>query len=255
MSYQCILADPPWEYDQKLTMADGVRRSSTSQYSTMSVQQVCDLYTTQKITVEGDGRRSRNIVIPGKLAGYPIADTALLGLWITAPFLLDGIQNRVCACWGFTPRQIVPWIKGRLAAVPAVPGVVGDHVSSPPLGPYAAKLVIQPGMGHLTRGCVEYLVLATRGKYTALVKSRSINGLLLAEEEAFIVEPKSKHSRKPNAAYSMLENLFPGPRLELFAREYREGWDAWGKELPNGPDFPAAYEAAPPDDVEIIEWP
>lgn len=240
MSYQCILADPPWAYDQPLKMADGVARSSKSQYPTLSVQQVCDLYTTQKITVEGDGRRSRNIVIPGKLAGYPIADTALLGLWITAPFLLDGIHQRVCGCWGFTPRQIVPWIKGRL-----------DYTMNTVPIP---KLVIQPGMGHLTRGCVEYLILATRGKYTSLVKSRSINGLLLAEEEAFIVAPKSKHSRKPNAAYSMLENLFPGPRLELFAREYREGWDAYGNELPNGSDFPA-YAPAPADDVEIIEWP
>jgi len=231
--YQCILADPGWEYDQKLKMADGVARSSSSQYTTMSVQAICDLYTTQKITVVGDGRASRNIVTPGKLAGYPIADIALLGLWITAPFLIEGIHMRACNAWGFTPRQIIPWFKGRLVADKVLDSD-GDLVAR-------ARLVIQPGMGHLTRGCVEYLILATRGKYTQLVKSRSINGLLIAEEAAFIVAPKSKHSRKPDATYALLENLFPGPYLELFARERREGWEAWGNELPKGPDFPA-YE-------------
>ena len=237
--YTTTLADPPWEYAQPLKMADGVKRSSVSQYPTMSVQQVCDLYVPSQRGPRGELQRQ------GLLAGHVIADTALLGLWITPPMLLEGIHNRVCACWGFTPRQVVPWIKGRLAVEEQQIGIEWKSVP---------KLVIQPGMGHLTRGCVEYLVLATRGQYTKLVKSRSINGLLIAEEDAFIVEPKSKHSRKPNAAYSLLENLFPGPYLELFAREYREGWDVWGNELPNGPDFPA-YEPAPADDVEIIEWP
>jgi N6-adenosine-specific RNA methylase IME4 len=235
--YQCVQADPGWKYDQKLKMSDGVARSSSSQYTTMSVQQICDLYVPS--AHDGRGRQMRT----GTLAGYPIADIALLGLWITAPFLIAGIHTRVCNAWGFTPRQIIPWFKGRL-----------DLDWSKDQAVPHPRLVIQPGMGHLTRGCVEYLILATRGKYTSLVQTRSENGLLIAEEAAFIVAPKSKHSRKPKEGYALMERLFPGPRLEMFAREYREGWDAWGDGLPNGPDFPA-YEPAPADDVEIIEWP
>lgn len=273
--YTTILTDPPWEYDDKLRMSS-TKRSSTDQYTTMSVQEICDLYTPQHITIHGKVFEKA----VGHLAQHPIADIALLGLWITPPFLLEGIHNRVCNAWGFTPRQIVPWIKGRL---------VVDHAMLPTP---AAKLVIQPGMGHLSRVCVEYLVLATRGKYTQLVKSHSENGLLLAEQEAFIIAPKSKHSRKPQDAYAMLERLFPGPYLELFARERRDNWTSWGNELKCEPEEPIfkPYEPAPdgpifltdqgvhqlqpdntvktisdapkrqkrraaPADVEIIEWP
>jgi len=205
--YHSVLADPAWSYNQPLVMRDGVKRSSASQYQTMTVEQICNL---------GNGC--------GVVAGHTVADVALLGLWITAPFLLAGIHARVCEAWGFTPRQIVPWVKGRLVAVP-----VDTNVSSPE---YIGKLVIQPGMGYLTRVCVEYLILATRGKYTSRVQSHAENGLLLAEQDALIIAPKSNHSRKPKEAYALMERLFPGPRLELFARERREGWHAWGDELP-----------------------
>jgi N6-adenosine-specific RNA methylase IME4 len=45
-------------------------------------------------------------------------------------------------------------------------------------------------------------------------------------------ESSRKHSQKPEAAYQMLEALFPGAKkLELFARTERDGWDQWGNEL------------------------
>lgn len=211
--FKVVLADPGWEYNQPLKMADGVRRSSASQYQTMSVQQICDLYTPSK--TNGRGQK-----FTGTLAGHPIADTALLGLWITAPLLIEGIHLRVCEAWGFTPKQLVPWIKGRLEMKAFATDVVRP------------RLVIQPGMGALTRVCVEYLLLATRGAYTKLVKSHSENGLLLAEEDSFIIEPKSKHSKKPWQQYQLLEKLFPGPYVELFARQVdRAGWTFWGDEV------------------------
>lgn len=55
----------------------------------------------------------------------------------------------------------------------------------------------------------------TRGKYTTVLR-----------------EPASCHSRKPEAAYEMLEDMFPdAAKLELFARKKRPGWDAWGDEI------------------------
>lgn len=226
--YVTIVADPPWAYTQPLKMADGVKRSSASQYPTLSVQQVCDLATG------GAGVARRPLTI----AGHAVADTAFLWLWVTAPMLLEGVHARVCAAWGFAPKQIVPWVKGRLEA--DAPELLPDGVAS------RARLIIQPGLGALTRGCVEYLIVATRGKYTPLVKSHSEHGLIVAEEDAVILAPKGQHSAKPAAAYTLIERLCPGPRIELFARAYREGWDAWGAELP----------AAPPSaETEVIEWP
>ena len=55
-----------------------------------------------------------------------------------------------------------------------------------------------------------------RGKYTTVVR-----------------EPSTTHSTKPQAVYEMLERLFPeGNKIELFARQCREGWDCWGNEAP-----------------------
>jgi len=55
----------------------------------------------------------------------------------------------------------------------------------------------------------------TRGKYTTLIREKA-----------------TVHSRKPQAAYEMLEAMFPEARkLEMFARNHREGWDCWGNEV------------------------
>ena len=59
----------------------------------------------------------------------------------------------------------------------------------------------------------------TRGKYMTVLR-----------------EPATVHSRKPTAAYEMLEDMFPdAKRIELFARRSRDGWEAWGDELPKSP--------------------
>ena len=56
---------------------------------------------------------------------------------------------------------------------------------------------------------------ATKGKYTTVLREKS-----------------TIHSRKPECAYEMLEDMFPvRSKLELFARREREGWDCWGNEV------------------------
>lgn len=39
------------------------------------------------------------------------------------------------------------------------------------------------------------------------------------------------HSQKPLAVYDLIEKVSSGPRLELFARKQRLGWDVWGNEV------------------------
>ena len=54
-----------------------------------------------------------------------------------------------------------------------------------------------------------------RGKYTTILREQS-----------------TKHSKKPLCAYEMIERLYPNARkIELFARNEREGWDCWGNEV------------------------
>ena len=44
--------------------------------------------------------------------------------------------------------------------------------------------------------------------------------------------PRGKHSVKPEAFQDIVENVSPGPYLELFARRKRPNWAVWGNEVP-----------------------
>jgi N6-adenosine-specific RNA methylase IME4 len=46
-----------------------------------------------------------------------------------------------------------------------------------------------------------------------------------------IFSDRKRHSQKPEAAYELIESVSPGPRLEMFARQRRAGWDAFGNEV------------------------
>ena len=45
-------------------------------------------------------------------------------------------------------------------------------------------------------------------------------------------EKSTKHSKKPECAYEMIEDMFPNAtKIELFARNKRDGWMSWGNEV------------------------
>jgi site-specific DNA-methyltransferase (adenine-specific) len=47
-----------------------------------------------------------------------------------------------------------------------------------------------------------------------------------------IDSPIREHSRKPWEIRERIVELFGDlPRLELFARDYHDGWDVWGNEV------------------------
>ena len=55
----------------------------------------------------------------------------------------------------------------------------------------------------------------TKGKYTTV-----------------FTEQATKHSKKPQCAYEMLEAMFPhAKKLEMYARNERDNWDCWGNEV------------------------
>ena len=118
-----------------------------------------------------------------------------LWLWATFPMLPQAMQ--VLDAWRFTYVTGGAWIKrgdsGRLAM----------------------------GTGYVLRGNAEPFLIARFGKQRTF--SRSILNVLEA--------PRREHSRKPDRAYAVCEELFgPAFRADLFSRESRPGWDAWGRE-------------------------
>ena len=48
--------------------------------------------------------------------------------------------------------------------------------------------------------------------------------------------PAARHSQKPEVFYERVLAASPEPRLELFARSPRAGFDAWGNEV-NGQQY------------------
>lgn len=76
------------------------------------------------------------------------------------------------------------------------------------------------GMGYWTRKQTEICLLFTRGKPGR--KGRGVRDLIRA--------PRREHSRKPDEQYERIEALLHGPYLELFARQSRLGWSAWGNQ-------------------------
>jgi N6-adenosine-specific RNA methylase IME4 len=123
----------------------------------------------------------------------PAADDAVLFLWATAPKLMEA--GSVMTAWGFDYRTCMTWVKDRI------------------------------GMGYWARGRHELLMIGRRGDFPHRPPK--------ARPDSVIEAPRAAHSRKPEVVYDLIERMFPDlPRVELFARSRREGWDAWGNEAP-----------------------
>lgn len=81
----------------------------------------------------------------------------------------------------------------------------------------------KPGLGVGRFQCnTEHVILARRGH-----RSHSPFG---KTGGTWFDWPRGAHSSKPDAFYDLVEQVSPGPYLELFARRARFGWDYWGDE-------------------------
>jgi N6-adenosine-specific RNA methylase IME4 len=132
-----------------------------------------------------------------EIIALPIADladtNAHLYLWVTNLHLREGRPFEIVEAWGFRYVTMLTWHK---------------------LGPI--------GMGYYFRGETEHVLFGVRGK--APLADRSARNHFAAS--------KGRHSAKPDRFYEMVERVSPEPRLELFARRRRYGWDVWGDEAP-----------------------
>lgn len=95
----------------------------------------------------------------------------------------------VAEAWGFKPKQILTWCK---------PGL---------------------GSGMRFRQNSEYVLFATKGSGIPITR-RDVG--------TWHVWPRGGHSVKPDAFYDLVEQVSPGPYLEIFARRARFGWDYAG---------------------------
>jgi N6-adenosine-specific RNA methylase IME4 len=122
-------------------------------------------------------------------------DDAHLYLWTTNRFLEAAYE--VARAWDFRPAQMLTWCK-------------------PPMG---------LGMGGAFVATTEFCLFARRGSLKALSRQDSTWWAWGRVYGTHIL-----HSAKPEAFLDMVERVSPSPRLEMFARRNRLGWDTWGNE-------------------------
>lgn len=136
------------------------------------------------------------------------ADNSVLLMWWVASQPQEAID--VCNAWGFKVKTMSAfnWVKKTVHGKPYF------------------------GMGFWTRAGSELCLLATRGKPKPA--SHSVRSVFEATN--------TKHSRKPSCVRDFAVQLCGDvPRIELFAREAVEGWDAMGYEI-DGKSIQVALE-------------
>jgi N6-adenosine-specific RNA methylase IME4 len=209
--FRTVLADPPWPFkDAGSRLAPEYRGKGRER----------PIYQTQTI---------EDILGMAPLLRTVTPEDAFLLLWCPDALILDGTGAKVAHAWGFEPRQMWPWIKVDSKGTPRLGG-----------GHYA-RLVSEPCIAAAKGAAVEImderLMLCRAGK--AKVKRRDVPGLVVEHGPGLIAQRgthaggKGHHSAKPDIQYSLIEELFEGPYLELYARQrYSEAWMVWGNQAP-----------------------
>ena len=123
-------------------------------------------------------------------------------MWCPNALLPEGLE--VMKAWGFKYKSNIVWHKIRKDG-----GSDGR------------------GVGFYFRNVTELLLFGTRGKMRTLAPGRTQVNIMATR--------KREHSRKPSAAYRLIQECSPGPYLELFARERIKGWTQWGLEVDSYP--------------------
>jgi N6-adenosine-specific RNA methylase IME4/ParB-like chromosome segregation protein Spo0J len=125
----------------------------------------------------------------------PAADDCVMFMWATVPMLPEALD--LLSTWGFDYKSHICWIKDR------------------------------QGTGYWTRNKHELLLIATKGKVPAPAMG--------TQPPSVIELPLGRHSEKPAFFADMISTLYPTtPKLEMFARVGRVGWDVIGNEAPDG---------------------
>ena len=112
-------------------------------------------------------------------------------LWLWTTNAHLPVAFDVVTAWGFEYKALLTWVKDRM------------------------------GTGEWLRGQTEHCILGARGKP---VFPHGSDGTVL--EAA-----RREHSRKPEEFYLLVQAICPGSKLELFSRQARPGWQAFGNQV------------------------
>ncbi len=145
----------------------------------------------------GGAVRHYDVLKLARLKQFPMrdimSDDALVFLWVTNPHLDQGIE--LLKSWGLKYSTV---------------GFVWN------------KIKVNPGF--YTMSQCELCIIGKNGKIPQPRGARNVR--------QYIESMRGKHSQKPAEARERIEEMFPDhAKVELFAREQKKGWSAWGDEV------------------------
>lgn len=188
MKYKGIIADPPWLYDSKTALVGNGGRG----FGGGEVRQVNTDNHYPTMTLEA----IKNLDVPA-------ADSAMLFMWTTNPFLASGEAASVVRAWGFEPVTVLTWAK----------------VQADGMTPSRKN-------GWWFRSASEHVIVGKRGK---IARPPGYPAL-----PTWFPHGRLAHSVKPTILHDWMQEAVPeGPWLEMFARRRHPGWDLWGNEAPS----------------------
>ena len=125
-------------------------------------------------------------------------ENCALFLWTTFPYLNE--QIKLLEHWGFKYRTVgFTWIK----------------TNSKNGKPFF-------GVGFYTKSNAEVCLLGIKGRLKPITNKIS----------SVVIAPRQEHSKKPSEVRNKIVELFGDlPRVELFARQKTDGWDAIGYDI------------------------
>lgn len=129
-------------------------------------------------------------------------DNCEVYLWTTQKYLPDAFT--VLRAWGLKYCQTLTWCKK-------------------PMG---------KGQGGVYCPTTEFLILARRGKMPKIER---------VDTTWWEVKRQKRHSKKPEFFQDLIETVSNEPRLEMFARRKRAGWDVFGNEVEDSIDLSQYY--------------
>ena len=153
----------------------------------------------------GDGK-SRDLAYPTmtveEIKELPVGELAQkdahLYLWTINAYVEKAYE--VVRDWGFKPSTLLVWAKN-------------------PMG---------GGLGGTWGISTEFILFSRKGNLPATGR---IKGTWFNWKRRYNARGKPYHSAKPSDFQDLVEQVSPGPYIELFARQRRPGWDVWGNEV------------------------
>ena len=124
------------------------------------------------------------------------ADNSVLFLWTIEKYLFDA--EEIATSLGYKLHARLIWNK--VTGIPAAFTVRFGH---------------------------EYLLYMYKGKLLPVAKEER------GKIHTVFTEQVTRHSKKPEISFEIIDRLYPSARkLEMYARQEREGYDCWGNEVP-----------------------